>query len=155
MGPDEQAGVKKNYRIAQFHATMHCIIGDATAAFVPLLGIQAAPFLMTLVRKGLVTSYTYHRVYAAALYVPYAVATLRLVQGTFGVYKVLWFGNVTMLLVSGYLGLKGLVGMPFSTACLVSRAGVVWCSLCIFVCARVRALVCACGWVGARPPVPA
>jgi hypothetical protein len=100
VGPNEQAAVKRNYRIAQFHATMHCIIGDATASFVPLLGIQMAPLLMTLVRKGLITSYTYHRVYAAALYVPYAVATLRLVQGTFGVYKILWYGNVTMLLVS-------------------------------------------------------
>jgi hypothetical protein len=49
---------------------------------------------MTLVRKGLITSYTYHRVYAAALYVPYAVATMRLVQGTFGVYKIIWYGKL-------------------------------------------------------------
>lgn len=97
VGPKEQAGVKVNYTMAQFHATMHSIMGDPTAAFLPLLGLQLAPFLMTLVRKGIASSFTYHRVYAVALYLPYAAMMYRLVINAFGFYEMMWFGFVTIL----------------------------------------------------------
>ena len=51
ISKEKQEGIKYNYRIAQFYATVHAVIGDSTCAYAPLFGIQAAPFLMTLVRR--------------------------------------------------------------------------------------------------------
>lgn len=74
----EQQGIKKNYARAQFLATLHAVLGDPTCAFVPLYGIQGAPLLMTLVRKGLISSAAYHRVYSSALYLPYIFMIYRI-----------------------------------------------------------------------------
>ena len=65
-GTTEQAkrGIKWQYAKAQFAATMLLFTEDATLNWFPLVPIQAAPFLMTLVRKGKVTSPSYHRIYA-------------------------------------------------------------------------------------------
>jgi hypothetical protein len=79
--PAQQAGVKRNYVLAQFNATVQCVTGSATAAFLPLVAIQLAPLLMTLVRKNRITALTYHRVYAAALYLPYLATVARLAHG--------------------------------------------------------------------------
>jgi hypothetical protein len=66
------------YREAQFLASamMHC--RNPTLCFMPLLAIQIAPFLMTLVRKNLAKPALHHAVYAWALWlnVPGLVSVL-------------------------------------------------------------------------------
>lgn len=61
---------KEFYTYAQMFATAMSISGDADLAYMPLLAIQLAPFMMTLVRKHLVGATTYHIVYACALAAP-------------------------------------------------------------------------------------
>ena len=61
---------KDFYTYAQMFATAMSISGHADLAFAPLLAIQLAPLLMTLVRKHLVGSSTYHVVYSCALAAP-------------------------------------------------------------------------------------
>jgi hypothetical protein len=56
--------IKNSYAKAQFAATQVCILSDTTITFFCLLGIQSAPLLMTLVRKGKISSQTYHLVYS-------------------------------------------------------------------------------------------
>ena len=68
-----QKGVKDMYTRSQFGATKAIFLGDPTLTFFPLFGIQMAPLLMTLVRKGKITSFTYHRVYAISLMVSYVL----------------------------------------------------------------------------------
>merc|ERR1719414_2056713 len=53
-------------------------------SFAPLLGIQMAPLLMTLVRKGKVSTGTYHRVYAMSLSLGYAVSSAKMLAGAAG-----------------------------------------------------------------------
>lgn len=89
-----QSAIKRNYVSAQFNATMQCVVGSPTAAFLPLLGIQIAPLLMTLVRKNIIDAKMYHRVYAAALYVPYAAAAVQLLSGTLDYYAFAWTGFI-------------------------------------------------------------
>ena len=36
ISEEKQQGVKYNYRIAQFYATVHAVLGDATCAYAPL-----------------------------------------------------------------------------------------------------------------------
>ena len=60
---DMQKGVKDMYTRAQFGATKTIVLSDPTLSYFPLLAIQIAPLLMTLVRKGKITSITYHRIY--------------------------------------------------------------------------------------------
>jgi hypothetical protein len=77
----KQKNVKLFYTRAQFGATATVFIPDATLNYAPLLAIQMAPLLMTLVRKGKVGALTYHRVYALALglgYVANGVVLFRL-----------------------------------------------------------------------------
>ena len=69
--------IKLQYVHAQFAATHGCTLADATLNWVPLLAIQLSPFLMTLVRKGKITSFTYHRVYALCLWLGYVVSAVR------------------------------------------------------------------------------
>lgn len=61
---------KRFYTYAQMFATAMSISGDSDLAYMPLLAIQLAPLLMTLVRKGIVGASTYHLVYSAALAAP-------------------------------------------------------------------------------------
>ena len=68
-----QRRVKASYVAAQFGASLVATLGDPTMAWFPLLPLQGAPLLMTLVRKGKVGASTYHRVYAALLWVQYPV----------------------------------------------------------------------------------
>lgn len=63
----EVAMVKDAYAYAQLLATAQAMSGDADLGFMPLLAIQLAPFMMTLVRKGIARSETYHFVYSCAL----------------------------------------------------------------------------------------
>lgn len=69
----EKAAIKWSYAKAQFSATASATLSDATVNWIPLLVIQGAAFLMTLVRKGKISSSTYHRVYAVTLFLPLAV----------------------------------------------------------------------------------
>lgn len=73
----EQGAIKMQYINSQFGATLSCIFEDATLNYVPLLGIQMAPLLMTLVRKGKIETVTYHRVYAFTLWLGYVVGAIR------------------------------------------------------------------------------
>mmetsp|Transcript_9860 Transcript_9860/g.27970 ORF Transcript_9860/g.27970 Transcript_9860/m.27970 type:complete len:345 (+) Transcript_9860:392-1426(+) len=63
------------YRQCQFHATTLALVGSSDFAFLPLYGLESAPFMMTLVRKGLASSLGYHAVYSTGLIIPYLVFT--------------------------------------------------------------------------------
>lgn len=63
---------KTFYMVAQVHATLLCTCG-ILHSFCLLLPIQIAPFLMTLVRKQLISSKTYHFVYAGSLLYNYLI----------------------------------------------------------------------------------
>jgi len=76
---EQQFQIKAAYTRAQFSATKACQLPDATMNFGPLLAIQVAPLLMTLVRKGKITSFTYHRVYAASLFAGYIMVFVRMI----------------------------------------------------------------------------
>lgn len=70
---EEQKLIKCHYARKQFGATiMACVCGplSATFSFAPIYAIQAAPFMMTLVRKGKCEALAYHRVYSCALMYP-------------------------------------------------------------------------------------
>ena len=75
---EDKAGIKRQYTQAQFAATVAAICPDATINFWPLLGIQSAALLMTLVRKGKITALSYHRIYACTLFSTYIVAMIRI-----------------------------------------------------------------------------
>jgi hypothetical protein len=68
---DSKHAIKSQYARLQFIATSMCIVNDPTMAFWPLLAIQGAALLMTLVRKGFASSLTYHRLYALSLWINY------------------------------------------------------------------------------------
>ena len=65
-----QTKIKYNYAMAQFAAAISCISEQPQLSWATLLAIQGAPLLMTLVRKGKITSLTYHRVYMVLLSSP-------------------------------------------------------------------------------------
>lgn len=72
------------HSVSQAHATALMVLG-ADAAFAPLLAIQLAAFLMTLVRKGLISTTTWHVAYTATL----AVCVFTVSGGEF-----VWVGAV-------------------------------------------------------------
>ena len=77
VSKEVQQRTKMLYARAQFGATATCIIPDATMAFASLYAIQAAPLLMTLVRKGKIDSAWYHRIYGFCLWLGYVAASAR------------------------------------------------------------------------------
>ena len=64
---------KMFYSYTQFYATVWGAMGNATTAFMPIIAIEIAPLLMTLVRKGKVSSHVYHTVYRWSLLTNYIV----------------------------------------------------------------------------------
>ena len=68
--PKMQSKIKYNYAMAQFAAAISCISEQPQLSWATLLAIQGAPLLMTLVRKGKISSLTYHRVYMVLLTSP-------------------------------------------------------------------------------------
>ena len=70
--------IKKEYAEAQFNATVAATMPDVTSNWVPLLAIQMAPLLMTLVRKGKITSLSYHRIYSISLLLGTVVTAVRI-----------------------------------------------------------------------------
>ena len=74
----EQQLIKKYYARAQFTATFVSVMHDPTVNFLCLLGIQSAPLLMTLVRKGKIGARDYHRFYALSLWLAFFLSVVRL-----------------------------------------------------------------------------
>lgn len=67
----EREKLHKNfYAFAQFLASMVCLFGSYNTIFFTLPAIQGAAFLMTLVRKNLITNYMYHQIYTFLLFYP-------------------------------------------------------------------------------------
>lgn len=98
VSDDQRPPIKKSYALAQFAATAVCLLPDATVNFAPLLAIQMAPLLMTLVRKGKVTAGTYHRVYAVSLWLGYVMVFVRLLAGDgLGVTKLVGLKTIFVL----------------------------------------------------------
>jgi hypothetical protein len=70
-----QKQFKVFYAYSQFMATFACFMMTNPAfSLAVLLAIQLASLLMTLVRKGLLTTRGYHMIYTATLIAPYFVA---------------------------------------------------------------------------------
>lgn len=67
---------KKFYAVAQFHATALTVIGSQMLTYYPLLALQLSPLLMTLVRKSMISCYTYHLVYSISLVSIYPIILL-------------------------------------------------------------------------------
>lgn len=63
--------IKNSYTKKQFGATIFCILNSSDCNYLPLYGIQSAPFMMTLVRKGKVNTNIYHIVYSLTLQLPF------------------------------------------------------------------------------------
>ena len=97
VAPEQRVGIKKSYALAQFAATAVCLLPDASMNFAPLLAIQMAPLMMTMVRKGKVGAGTYHRVYALSLYLGYVMVFVRLLAVDGAVSKSVGLKSVFML----------------------------------------------------------
>lgn len=74
--PQMQKDVKLVYSMKQFAATLACISEDAALPWGTLFAIQGAPLLMTLVRKGKISSIVFHRSYIFQLVTPMYVFLL-------------------------------------------------------------------------------
>lgn len=72
MSPEDQGAIVAMHSRMQIGATLFMWVNVDTA-FLPLVAIQLAAFLMTLVRKGLISSRTWHLVYSCALWINYDV----------------------------------------------------------------------------------
>jgi hypothetical protein len=64
---EDKKNVTKMHSAQQFGATMF-MIGNIDSAFAPLLAIQIAAFLMTLVRKSIISEVDWHRLYSISLW---------------------------------------------------------------------------------------
>jgi hypothetical protein len=53
---------------SQIYATIMCI-GSLDGSFMPVMAIQIAAFLMTLVRKNIISTLTWHRIYNISLWI--------------------------------------------------------------------------------------
>ena len=60
--------ITKMHSIQQLAATMY-MTGNIDSAFAPLFAIQIAAFLMTLVRKSIISELDWHRFYAISLWI--------------------------------------------------------------------------------------
>ncbi|PCJ24955.1 MAG: hypothetical protein COA94_06930 [Rickettsiales bacterium] len=61
---------KTFYAFAQFLASIICLFGSYTTIFFTLPAIQGAALLMTLTRKNIITSHSYHQIYTFLLFYP-------------------------------------------------------------------------------------
>jgi len=80
MPYDENIAIEDQNKMTRFHsrmqvcATLFMLINEDTA-FSPLLSIQLAAFLMTLVRKNIIKAMDWHTIYAGLLYTNYFLYT--------------------------------------------------------------------------------
>jgi len=65
---EKQKEITKMHSIMQIGATTY-MLGDIQSAFAPLLAIQLAAFLMTLVRKSIITTTAWHSIYSITLWI--------------------------------------------------------------------------------------
>lgn len=93
----ERNDTKLLYAYAQFFATAFIFADDISVSYIPLLGIQTAPFLMTLVRKGKITSRIYHMVYAWSLLLAIPATTSIII------YRPYLSSNIMMCFTIGYI----------------------------------------------------
>lgn len=73
-----QRRFKYFYAYSQFLATMACLaVTNPAYPFAVMLPIQLAAFLMTMVRKGFLSSKGYHMIYTSSLVMPFLVVARR------------------------------------------------------------------------------
>jgi len=89
-----QQKIKFEYALYQLGATLLCLTDNTLLSFMPILAIQIAPLLMTLVRKGLINALKYHQIYALTL----SLNTLILSYGVF--YNYIDFNFYTVLAIT-------------------------------------------------------
>jgi hypothetical protein len=86
---DHSISKEQQKEITTFHSRMQVgatlyMLMNADTAFSPLLAIQGAAFLMTLVRKGIITTNAWHFIYGIMLITNFfMLATLKSDQVTF------------------------------------------------------------------------
>ena len=68
IDPLKQEQIIKMHSIMQIGATTF-MLGDLETAFSPLIAIQLAAFLMTLVRKSIINAITWHSIYSLSLWI--------------------------------------------------------------------------------------
>lgn len=68
IADDERKTITRMHSCAQVTATLF-MLGTRDSAFSPLFAIQLAAFLMTLVRKNIITTNTWHLVYTFSLWI--------------------------------------------------------------------------------------
>jgi hypothetical protein len=71
---DENISIEDQNKITLMHSKSQIaatifMIGNITTAYTPLFAIQIAAFLMTLVRKNIIKSNTWHKIYALSLWI--------------------------------------------------------------------------------------
>ncbi len=93
---EQKKAIKKEYANSQFAATAGAVISEPTLSWISVIPIQIAPLLMTLVRKGIVSSYTYHQVYAFSLWSNVLLAFFMILHNTLDEMK-----TMQLLLGSG------------------------------------------------------
>lgn len=77
---ENQRCFKSFYAYCQFMATLACLMtSNPSWPLVVLLPIQLAALLMTLVRKGLISTKSYHMAYTASLCLPFVVGLRHLI----------------------------------------------------------------------------
>lgn len=101
--PELQQKIKLNYSFAQFAATIACCMEDPSLAFPPLYAIQGAAFLMTLRRKNLIGTRTFHLIYQLQLCVMYLPTLLFLTRGASRDYLAELFLTAGMTMLATYL----------------------------------------------------
>lgn len=65
---DEQKNITRSNSAQQIPATLFMMV-NIESAFCPLIAIQLAAFLMTLVRKNIIDEIDWHRIYAVSLWI--------------------------------------------------------------------------------------
>ena len=68
-----QSAMKYFYTHSQFMATVVCLFGKIPYILAVAFPIQIASFLMTLVRKNIISAYWYHLLYAGSLLIVYLI----------------------------------------------------------------------------------
>ena len=68
-----QSAIKYFYTHSQFMATIVCLFGKIPYVLAVAFPIQIASFLMTLVRKNIISSFWYHMLYAGSLLIVYLI----------------------------------------------------------------------------------
>ena len=83
---EDKKRVTRMHSEQQFSATIYMLISLQTA-FVPLVAIQIAAFLMTLVRKSIIKDLDWHRLYAISLWIcVFVLKTMNFYQYLFLVF---------------------------------------------------------------------